>query len=240
MKLEINDLTVEINKNLILDEVSLGVAEKEFHILLGPSGCGKSTLLKTIAGINAAKSGNIILDGELINDIPPHKRGAVIVFQDLRLFPNMTVSENVAYPLRIRGIKKKERRDEAARYLKSVRLEGFDDRRISGLSGGQLQRVALARALAASPKILLMDEPFSSLDENLRDDMRSLVTDIHERTGMTIIMVTHDRHEALSMADRISLMFDGRIVRTGTPSEVISHPDDERVADYFRNSSLSL
>ena len=239
MKLEINDLTVEINNNTILDGVSLGVGEAEFRILLGPSGCGKSTLLKTIAGINTVKSGSIILGGELINDMPPHRRGTVIVFQDMRLFPNMTVSENVAYPLRVRGMKKAERREKAARYLRSVQLEGFDDRRISSLSGGQLQRVALARALAAEPRILLLDEPFSSLDENLRDDMRRLVSDIHKRSGITTIMVTHDRHEALSMADRISLMFDGQIVQTGTPSEVVSFPADGRVAEYFRSSGHS-
>lgn len=233
MKLEIKDLTVDINKTRILSDVSLGVAENEFHVLLGPSGCGKSTLLKTIAGINMADSGSILLDGALINNVPPHKRGTVIVFQDLRLFPNMTVSDNVAYPLRIKKVKKEERRAKAAQYLGYVQLDGFDDRRISSLSGGQLQRVALARALAAEPKIILMDEPFSSLDENLRDDMRRLVTDIHKRFGMTTIMVTHDRLEAVSMADRISLMFDGHIIQTGSPEEVSAHPADERVRKYF-------
>ena len=239
MKLEINDLTVEINKHRILSDVSLGVRENEFHILLGPSGCGKSTLLKTIAGINTAASGSIILDGTLINNVPPHKRGTVIVFQDVRLFPNMTVSENVSYPLRIKGVKKEERRKRAAQFLEYVQLDGFDDRRISGLSGGQMQRVALARALAAEPKIMLMDEPFSSLDENLRDDMRRLVTDLHKRFGMTTSMVTHDRNEALSMADRISLMFDGRIVQTGSPEEVCSQPADENVRKYFSPTATS-
>lgn len=238
MKLEIKDLTVDIDKKRILSDVSLGVTENEFHILLGPSGCGKSTLLKTIAGIYSAESGSIMLDGALINDMPPHKRGTVIVFQDMRLFPNMTVSENVAYPLRVMRVKKEERRAKAAEFLSYVQLEGFDDRRISSLSGGQQQRVALARALAAKPKILLMDEPFSSLDENLRDDMRMLVTDIHKRFGMTTIMVTHDRQEAFSMADRISLMFDGRIVQTGSPQEVLSHPADERVRIYFNRESI--
>ncbi len=238
MKLEVKHLNVEINKSMILRDVSLGVAENEFHVLLGPSGCGKSTLLKTIAGINRAESGSIILDGAVINDVPPHKRGTVIVFQDMRLFPNMSVSENVAYPLRIKRVKKEERRARAAQYLSYVRLEGFDDRRISSLSGGQLQRVSLARALAAEPKILLMDEPFSSLDENLRDDMRRLVTDIRREFGITTIMVTHDRHEAVSMADRISLMFEGHIIQTGRPDEVSSQPADERVSKYFGQSAF--
>lgn len=238
MKLEVKHLNVEINKSMILRDVSLGVAENEFHVLLGPSGCGKSTLLKTIAGINRAESGSIILDGTVINDVPPHKRGTVIVFQDMRLFPNMSVSENVAYPLRIKRVKKEERRARAAQYLSYVRLEGFDDRRISSLSGGQLQRVSLARALAAEPKILLMDEPFSSLDENLRDDMRRLVTDIRREFGITTIMVTHDRREAVSMADRISLMFEGHIIQTGRPDEVSSQPADERVSKYFGQSAF--
>lgn len=237
MKLEIKDLTVEINKTKIISELSLGVKENEFHILLGPSGCGKSTLLKTIAGINEASEGSIVLDGAVINDVPPHKRGTVIVFQDNRLFPNMTVSENTAYPLRIRRVKKDERRAKAAQYLKYVQLEGFDDRRVSSLSGGEMQRVALARALAAEPKILLLDEPFSSLDENLRDDMRRLVRDIHDQFGITTIMVTHDRNEALAMADRISLMFKGCIAQTGTPDVVTSDPADERVKQYFRHTS---
>lgn len=233
MKLEIRDLTVDIGSSTILEQVDLDVEEKEFLILLGPSGCGKSTLLKTIAGINTVKSGAIRLDGETINDMPPHKRGTVIVFQDMRLFPNMTVSENVAYPLKIKGIRKAERRTKAAEFLSYVQLDGFDDRRISSLSGGQMQRVALARALAAEPRLLLLDEPFSSLDENLRDDMRSLVKDLHERFGMTTIMVTHDRDEAFSMADRIALMFNGRIVQTGEPADVYENPADEHVRKYF-------
>lgn len=239
MKLEIRDLSVDLSGHKILDKVCLTVEEKEFVTLLGPSGCGKSTLLKTIAGIHPIKDGSIMLDGALINETPPHKRGCVIVFQDMRLFPNMTVSENVAYPLRIKGVKKAERRAKAAEYLGYVRLDGFDERRISSLSGGQMQRVALARALAAEPKILLLDEPFSSLDENLRDDMRSLVKDLHRGFGMTTIMVTHDRREAIIMADRIALMFDGRIAQTGTPAEVLEDPADERVQRYFGSSPLS-
>lgn len=233
MKLEIRDLTVDIGSSTILEQVDLDVEEQEFLILLGPSGCGKSTLLKTIAGINTVKNGGIRLDGETINDMPPHKRGTVIVFQDMRLFPNMTVSENVAYPLKIKGMRKAERRSKAAEFLSYVQLDGFDDRRISSLSGGQMQRVALARALAAEPRLLLLDEPFSSLDENLRDDMRSLVKDLHERFGMTTIMVTHDRDEAFSMADRIALMFNGRIVQTGKPADVYENPADEQVRKYF-------
>ena len=232
-KLEIRHLSVVLNKNSILEDLSLEVKDREFLSLLGPSGCGKSTLLKAIAGINPVSSGTISLDGENITDKPAYKRGTVIVFQDMRLFPNMTVSENVAYPLRIQGVRKEDRRKKAENYLKYVHLEGLGDRKVSQISGGQQQRVALARALAAEPRMLLLDEPFSSLDENLREDMRKLVKDLHNEFNMTTILVTHDRQEALSMADRVALMFDGRIVQTGLPEEILREPADIRVEDYF-------
>lgn len=233
MKLEIKDLTVDINNARILDRISLGLEEKEFLVLLGPSGCGKSTLLKTIAGINPVTEGTIMLDGKILNDVPAHKRGTVILFQDIRLFPNMSVGENVTYALKVKGMKKKERREKAAELLGFVQLDGFEDRIPSTLSGGQMQRVALARALAAEPKLLLLDEPFSSLDENLREDMRKLVKDIHRDFGMTTVMVTHDREEAFSMADRLAVMFEGHIVQTGPAEAVLSDPADERVRRYF-------
>ena len=213
MKLEIKNLKVELNNNLILDDINIGIEYGEFLTLLGPSGCGKSTLLKTIAGINPVAEGEIILDGEVINEVPAHKRGAVIVFQDIRLFPNMTVAENVAYPMKVKGVSKDERIKLAEKYLKDVQLETYGDRRVSRISGGQQQRVALARALAAEPRLLLLDEPFSSLDEELRGDMRKLVKKLHEEFGMTTVMVTHDRHEAVEMSDRIALMKAGRILQ---------------------------
>ena len=238
MKLEIKDLSVRINNTRILDDLSIGIEEKEFLVLLGPSGCGKSTLLKTIAGIAPVTGGSLVLDGQAINDMPAHKRGIVIVFQDIRLFPNMSVAENVAYALRVKGVKRKERRIRAEEILGYVQLEGFGDRMPSTLSGGQMQRVALARALAAEPKLLLLDEPFSSLDENLREEMRALVKELHREFGMTTIMVTHDREEALDMADRLAIMFDGHIEQTGTAEEVLAKPLNERVKKYFGKISL--
>lgn len=240
MKLEINNLSVDINNTRILESVTLGIEEKEFLVLLGPSGCGKSTLLKTIAGINPVTEGSMVLDGTLLNDVPAHKRGTVIVFQDIRLFPNMSVAENVTYALRIKGMRKSERREKAVELLGYVQLEGFEDRMPSTLSGGQMQRVALARALAAEPKLMLLDEPFSSLDENLREDMRNLVRDLHRRFGMTTIMVTHDREEAFTMADRLAIMFEGHIVQTGTPEELLSYPVDDRVKGYFGKTLLHI
>lgn len=238
MKLEIKDLSVELNKNQILKGVDLGIEEGEFISLLGPSGCGKSTLLKTIAGLIPVASGTVSLDGEVINDVPAYKRGTVIVFQDMRLFPNMTVAENVAYPLRIKGMSRSERLKKAEEYLGYVQLNGYGDRKISRLSGGQQQRVALARALAAEPKIVLLDEPFSSLDENLREDMRRLVKDLHRQFGMTTVMVTHDRQEAVAMADRLAIMFDGSIVQTGIPEDIFADPANPNVAEYFGGNLL--
>lgn len=220
IKLDIQDLTVKLNNSIILDNLSLSVMEGEFMSLLGPSGCGKSTLLKTIAGIHEVSGGTIKLDGEMINDKPAYKRGAVIVFQDMRLFPNMSVAENVAYPLRIRGMKKTVRLAKAEDYLEAVRLSGLGGRKVTQLSGGQQQRVALARALAAEPRLMLLDEPFSSLDEELREDMRRLVKELHSEFRMTTVLVTHDRKEALEMANRVAVMSDGRIEHIDTVDEV--------------------
>lgn len=238
MKLEIKDLSVELNKTLILRDVSLGIEEGEFISLLGPSGCGKSTLLKTIAGLIPVAGGTVSLDGEVINEVPAYRRGTVIVFQDMRLFPNMTVAENVAYPLRIKGMNKADRLKKAEEYLGYVQLTGYGDRKISRLSGGQQQRVALARALAAEPKIVLLDEPFSSLDENLREDMRKLVKELHRQFRMTTVMVTHDRQEAVAMADRLAIMFEGRIVQTGTPESIFANPAGRNVEEYFGGNLL--
>lgn len=210
-KLNIDDLTVSLNGNVILKDLSLSVNAGEFISLVGSSGCGKSTLLKTIAGINYADSGSISIDGKPVNDVPAHRREAVIVFQDMRLFPHMNVADNVAYPLKIKGVARAERLKEAEKYLSYVQLDGLGSRRISQLSGGQQQRVALARALAAEPNLLLLDEPFSSLDEDLREDMRQLIKSLHKQFGITTIMVTHDIGEAVAMSDRVVRLSSGKI-----------------------------
>ena len=207
-KLKIENLCVELNKNMILENFSLEISDGEFVSIVGPSGSGKSTLLKTIAGINPVKDGIIELDGRVINDEPAHKRGAVIVFQDMRLFPHMNVNDNVTYPLKLKGASKAERMENATKLLSDVQLDGLGDRKVNQLSGGQQQRVALARALAAEPKLLLLDEPFSALDENLREDMRQLIASLHQKFHMTTIMVTHDLHEAESMSDRVIEMIE--------------------------------
>lgn len=235
MKLEIQNLTAGYDQDVILKDFSLSVEEGEFLSLLGPSGCGKSTLLKTIAGIIPARSGSIFLDGQDIAGMPIHKRGTTVLFQDIRLFPHKSVAENVAFPLKMQGVPKEERIKTAQALLEKVQLAGFGSRRPMELSGGQQQRVALARALAAKPKLLLLDEPFSALDENLREDMRSLVLQLKQEFRMTVILVTHDREEALSMSDRIALMFEGALIQTGTPKEVYTRPATRQAADYFGN-----
>ena len=235
MKLEIKNLSVVLDRHAILRNVSLEVRDGEFLSLLGPSGCGKSTMLKTVAGLLPVSGGEIFLGDQEVSRVPAHKRGAVVVFQDLRMFPQMTALENVAFPLKMQGIPKKERLNIAAEYLKKVQLEGREDQPVSNMSGGQQQRVALARALAAKPKLLLLDEPFSALDENLREDMRQLVKRLQQELGVTTVLVTHDRGEALSMSDRVALMFDGRIAQIGTPREVYRRPGNRQVADYFGN-----
>ena len=235
MKLVIKNLTAGYEADVVLRDLSLSVEEGEFLSLLGPSGCGKTTLMKTIAGILPITQGRICLDGEEITDLPIHKRGTVIMFQDIRLFLHKSVAENVAFPLKMQGVPKKERLRLAEELLEKVQLGGYGNRRPSELSGGQQQRVALARALAAKPKLLLLDEPFSALDENLREEMRSLVLSLKKEFRMTVILVTHDREEALSMSDRVALMFEGRLIQTGTPREVYTCPASRKVADYFGN-----
>ena len=235
MKLKIEAVTAGYESDVVLQDLSLEVAQGEFLSLLGPSGCGKTTLMKVISGILPAKSGRIFLDGQEITDLPIHKRGTVVVFQDMRLFPHKSVAENVAFPLKTKGVPKAERLRQAAYFLDKVQMHGFENRKPGALSGGQQQRVALARALAAQPKLLLLDEPFSALDENLREDMRRLVLQLQKEFGMTVILVTHDREEALSMSDRIALMFGGKLIQTGTPQEVYTRPANILAANYLGN-----
>ena len=212
-RLFLTDINVELGKKHILKNVSLEVKRGQLISLLGSSGCGKSTLLKTVAGIIEPSSGDVLIDGKSVLGVPVHRRGAVIVFQDLRLFPHMTVAENVEFALKMSGMKKQQYREIAREQLEKVRLEGLEDRRISQISGGQMQRVALARAFAVRPSVMLLDEPFSSLDEELRLEMGNLLLELQRESELTTVLVTHDTQEARRLSDAIAYMKDGEIVR---------------------------
>lgn len=206
MKLEIKNLSVALEGRDILRDVSLRVEEGELLSLLGPSGCGKTTLLKTVAGILAPRCGAVRLDGEDITALPPHKRGVVILFQDIRLFPHMTAAENVAFPLRMGGVGRKERQVRAEELLSRVRLPGYGPRRVESLSGGERQRVALARALAARPRLLLLDEPFSALDALTKREIHRWYMDMMDQLKLTTLFITHDIDEAVLLSDRIYIL----------------------------------
>ncbi len=233
MDLEISHLHLSLGGNAILKDVSLYVEDGAFISILGKSGCGKSSLLKCIAGLLETTGGSIKMQGRDITGLLPEKRQTVIVFQDLRLFPHMNVEQNITFSMALRGMKKEQMKKEAALLLEQVQLPGFEKRRISSLSGGQMQRVALARALGANPHILLLDEPFSGLDEDLRRDMGRLVKDLHRKNGITSIMVSHDKEEAMQLSDRIALMKEGRILQYGTPFDLFHLPRSKEVAAFM-------
>jgi spermidine/putrescine ABC transporter ATP-binding subunit len=221
-----------------LDEAWLKIRRGEFMTLLGPSGCGKTTLLNLVAGFLAPDNGEIFIDGALVTDVPTFERETGVVFQNYALFPHMTVADNVAYGLKARRVRKDEIRERVAAALAMMKLDGFEDRKPRQLSGGQQQRVALARALVIRPKVLLLDEPFSALDKNLRASMQVEVKEIQRRLGVTTIFVTHDQSEALSLSDRIAVMSGGRICQIDTPEQLYRRPADRFVASFIGEGSL--
>jgi spermidine/putrescine transport system ATP-binding protein len=221
-----------------LDDVSARIAEGEFFTLLGPSGCGKTTLLRMIAGFESPTSGEIRLHGEDITRLPPNRRPVNTVFQSYALFPHLTVAENVAFGLRMLRRPKTEIAATVVRMLALVKLEALAARKTGQLSGGQQQRVALARALAPAPKVLLLDEPLSALDLKLRKEMQVELKRLQTETGITFVFVTHDQEEALTMSDRIAVMSEGRLLQTGTPREIYTHPANRFVASFIGETNF--
>ena len=213
--------------------LDLEIASGKITAMLGPSGCGKTTTLKMIAGLLRPSAGDITFDSASVLGIPAEKRGAAMVFQNYLLFPYMTIGENVGFGLRMRHIDQKIIRKKVAEMLDLVRLPGFEDRRPKQLSGGQQQRVALARALVIEPKVMLLDEPLSNLDAHLRDEMRELILSIQRQLGITTIFVTHDQEEAVVLADKIALMFDGNLYQFDEPNAFYERPVSARVARFF-------
>ena len=226
-------------QTLVVKDLNLTIAKGEFLTMLGPSGSGKTTCLMMLAGFETATHGEIRLDGTNINDVPPHKRGIGMVFQNYALFPHMTVGENLSFPLEVRGMGKAEREDRITRALDMVQMGKFKNRRPAQLSGGQQQRIALARALVFDPKLVLMDEPLGALDKQLREHMQFEIKALHERLGITVVYVTHDQGEALTMSDRVAVFNDGRIQQLAPPAVLYEQPENSFVAGFIgENNAL--
>ena len=221
-----------------VDGIDLEIARGEFFTMLGPSGSGKTTTLRIIAGFERPDGGRVQLGGVDVTDRPPYDRDVNTVFQDYALFPHMSVSENVEYGLRVKGVKRTERRRRAQEALELVRLAGFGDRKPVQLSGGQRQRVALARAIVNHPRVLLLDEPLGALDLKLRQEMQSELKRIQQEVGITFVYVTHDQEEALTMSDRLAVFNEGRIEQIGAPAEVYEHPASEFIAGFVGVSNV--
>ncbi|MGG4504935.1 ABC transporter ATP-binding protein [Heyndrickxia sporothermodurans] len=257
---KVEQLTKEFSGVKALHDINLDIQEGEFFALLGPSGCGKTTTMRCIAGFEQPTSGEIKIGDQVVNQIPPNKRSCGMVFQSYALFPHMDVFDNVAYSLNIKQLKAshplkrlsiyirmfnkklskypKEMEDRVRQILEYVELDKYANRLTSELSGGQQQRVALARALVMEPKVLLMDEPLSNLDQKLRHTMRTTIRRIQQDLKITTIFVTHDQEEAMSMADRVAVMKDGQVIQIGTPTELYSQPASPFIADFVGTSNI--
>lgn len=241
MSLTIQEIDVRLNNRTILSNLNLSINNREYIALLGPSGSGKTTLLKTLAGLITPTCGDILIDQHSIRELPSHQRPISVVFQDLRLFPHYNVWENIAFPMKLKGLPEEEINKKIQQLLSDVQLAGYEHYPIQKLSGGQQQRIALVRALAADPKILLLDEPFSGLDEPLRREMGQLVYQLHQAKEITTILVTHDKREALEFADRIAFLNEGNLVQVDTGQAILRHPNSAFIANFFgRMNSLTL
>ena len=232
------DCSMAFDDEIVLDSINLSIKNEEFLTLLGPSGCGKTTTLRIIGGFLQATSGDVLFDGERINDVPPYQRKVNTVFQRYALFPHLDVYENVAFGLRLAKLPEQEIDERVTEMLEIVSLKGFENRSISQLSGGQQQRVAIARALVNRPKVLLLDEPLGALDLRLRKDMQQELKRIQQTLGITFVYVTHDQEEALSMSDTVVVMDRGRIQQIGTPEDIYNEPENAFVADFIGESNI--
>jgi putative spermidine/putrescine transport system ATP-binding protein len=236
--LSVRSITKRYGATAAVDEVSLEINAGEFVTLLGASGSGKTTLLRIIAGFDDADGGSLLLDGNELRSVPVHRRDIGMVFQNYALFPHLSVEQNVGYPLRMRGVSGIERRRRVTEALEAVRLPEYGRRRITQLSGGQQQRVALARAIVSRPRLLLMDEPLGALDRNLRDALQLEISRLSRELGLTVVNVTHDQEEALTMSDRIALLDHGRLVQFASPDDLYHRPADDTAASFVGESNL--
>jgi spermidine/putrescine ABC transporter ATP-binding subunit len=236
--IELRGVTTRYGSVVANDGLDLAVRRGELMTLLGPSGCGKTTALRTLTGHVRPDAGRVLLDGRDVTDLPTHRRELGMVFQNFALFPHMTVRENVAFPLMIRGVGRAETTERVGQMLRLVRLEGHEVKHPRQLSGGQQQRVGLARALVYRPKVLLLDEPLSNLDAKLREEMRHEIKDVLRRLEITAVYVTHDQEEALALSDRIAIMHQGRLEQVGEPEEIYARPRSRFVADFVGLSNF--
>lgn len=238
LPVQIRSLSKHFGSVRAVDDVSFDIRPGELLTLLGPSGSGKTTLLMMIAGFSRPDQGSIRIADQEIVHLPPHKRNIGMVFQNYALFPHMSVGENIAYPLRLRKVNPADMAQRVKHVLDLVQLGGYAERKISQLSGGQRQRIALARAIVFEPRILLMDEPLSALDKQLRETMQIEIRKLHDRLGMTTISVTHDQREALTMSDRIAVFSQGRLAQIAPPSELYEKPANQFIAEFIGESSF--
>lgn len=236
--IEINNLRKSFGATEVLHGLNLKIARGQLAALLGPSGCGKSTLLRAIAGLNSIDEGEIIIDGRRVDGLAPKDRGLGMVFQHYALFPNMNVLDNVKFGLEMKGVDKKTRDTEAKKMIDLVGLTGKEDAYPANLSGGQQQRVALARSLVTKPDVLLLDEPLSALDAQIRVQLRGLIKSLQAELGITVILVTHDQEEAMSMSDYIFVMNQGHIVQEGSPTYIYRHPQSEFATRFIGDYNL--
>lgn len=234
----LQDISISFDGENILNNFNLNIKDGEFVTLLGPSGCGKTTTLRIIGGFVMPDSGDVFFEGKKITTLPAHKRQVNTIFQKYALFPHLNVYENVAFGMRIQKKSEEEIRETVKEMLSMVNLSGYEKRKVTSLSGGQQQRIAIARALANRPKVLLLDEPLGALDLKLRKDMQTELKKIHDQTGITFILVTHDQEEALSMSDTVVVMDKGAIQQIGTPTDIYNEPLNAFVADFIGESNI--
>lgn len=236
--ISVQSVEKHFNNQVIIPSLSLDIKEGEFITILGPSGCGKTTLLRMIAGFEYPTSGEITLDGQVINDLPPYKRDMNMVFQNYALFPHMNVEDNICFGLKMKGMSKSEQLKRAEEVMHLTQLTEFRKRKPKQLSGGQQQRVAIARAIVNNPKVLLLDEPLGALDFKLRKDLQRELKNLQRDLGITFVFVTHDQEEAMSMSDRVAVMNKGKIEQLGTPEDIYYQPESLFVATFIGENNI--
>jgi multiple sugar transport system ATP-binding protein len=239
-EIKFEHVTKRYGKVIAIKDADFEIRDKEFMVLVGPSGCGKSTLLRMIAGLEEISAGNLLIDGQVVNDLPPKDRDIAIVFQNYALYPHMTSYDNLAFGLKIRGLDKKTIREKVMEAARILEIEPLLDRKPKAMSGGQLQRVAIGRAIVRSPKVFLFDEPLSNLDAKLRGQMRLEIARLHQKLQTTIVYVTHDQVEAMTLGDRIAVINQGEIQQIDTPQNLYNYPKNRFVAGFIGSPPMNF